>query len=95
MPGAYCGPRCPACRAKPGPDCPDAARATRNLRHADRAQLHRHVDDLLGHEVGPLPWEGVAPTDCIHGCNGGHWADGTGCSDRCTFVCHESSGADD
>lgn len=82
MPGAYCGPRCPHCRAEPGPACADKARATRTVRHGDRAALRRHVADILGTTpYGPL----LGESDCIHGCAGGRY----GCSDRCNFTCHE------
>lgn len=90
MSGAYCGPRCPHCRAEPGPACADTARATKRLRHAERDALRRHVADVLGTEVGPLQWEGVAPTDCIHGCAGGRY----GCSEQCNFTCHQEEDDD-
>lgn len=58
-------------------------------RHKDLNALRQHVTDVLGHGVGPLPWHGVAPTDCIHGCAGGPDGAGDGCGERCTFICHE------
>lgn len=88
MPGAYCGPRCPHCRAEAGPSCADTARATKRLRHAERDALRRHVADVLGAEPhDPL----LDPFDCQHGCSGGRY----GCSERCNFTCHEEDDADD
>jgi hypothetical protein len=84
MPGAYCGPRCPHCRAEPGPDCADKARATRTLRHADKAALDRYLTTEYGSVArNPL----VDLSDCIHGCNGMCVVSG---SDRCTSACHDS-----
>lgn len=81
MPGAYCGPRCPFCRARPGPECPDTARSTRALRR----QEHRALEAYLREELGTAPRVSfLDESDCVHGCAGGRY----GCSDRCTFICH-------
>lgn len=82
MPGAYCGPRCPNCRAEPGPDCADSSRATKTRRHADKAALGR----FLLAEYGSEPTDPLADlADCAHGCNGMCVVSG---SERCTFACH-------
>lgn len=64
--------------------------ATGTRRVREKQTLRQHVVDVLGTEVGPLQWHGVAPTDCIHGCAGGRY----GCSEQCNFTCHEE-GDDD
>jgi len=70
-----------------GPDCSGHPLAAKSLRLREKRALRQHVADVLGAEPhNPL----LDPSDCEHGCSGGRY----GCSERCTFICHESEGED-
>jgi len=68
----------------------DPAGARRGQRRRERQQTRRMVAAELSPDqaewlasIDPL----VDPSDCQHGCNGSPF-----CSQRCTFICHESAG---